>query len=453
LSSYLDETRHLSRIAGPLILSSLVSMGVSIIDLVMMSWLGPESLAAGAVVSDYYSVFFYFFVGIIAAVSPLISNALGAQDFNRVQSITLNGFSLVAVSGAAGLVILWHTDIGLRLIGIDNTLIELGRPYGQMMGFTFIAMLVVNLLHYFLSAHGKTNGIFYASLFALPLNALGNYILMFGHFGVPGLGLAGAGLASLLAACFMVVFLLGVVANNGYLQRYRFFQRSGFAFHQLRDIVRIGAPIGVSYLGEMGVFLLATVLMGRFGPEAVAAHVVALRLAGVIYAVPFGYAQAAAVRIAFEAGANQLQKMLVVFKTALFLSFAVGLLYLILIGLFRSDISLLFLAADETNRDIILQASLFLLIVALVQPFDCFATVGSGVLRGFKDTRSIMIYSVIAFWGVSFLGGVTLAFYLGMAGTGLWLGLAGGVGVFGLLIAVRLIYQWRQVSLWAGYPW
>lgn len=444
---YTRELSKLSGIAGPLILSSLVSMSVSIIDLTMMSWLGPVSLAAGAVASDYYSVFFYFFVGIIAAISALISYANGANNINAVREVTQTAFLLVLVFGAIGLLIMHNADIGLQLIGIDKELITTGLPYAEMMGYTFIALLGVNYLHYFLSAHGNTRAIFFASLISLPINAIGNYTLMFGNFGLPNMGLAGAGLSSFIASSVMFIFLLIIFSRKSYIREYGLLDKIKLNLDSCREIFRVGLPIGVSNLGEMGVFLLVTVLMGKFGAEAVAAHVIALRMAGIIYAVPVGYAQAATVRIGYVLGANQLEKLFVIFKTAMAVSLLVGFSYLLFISLYRFDITALFMDSEQISSDVLIQAGLFLLLLAISQPLECLGTVGSGILRGFKDTRSTMIFSMIAFWGVAFLGGNALAFHYGMAGTGLWLGLAGGSITFGLMVGTRLMWKWHQVNL------
>lgn len=446
LGPYLREAGRLTTIATPLILSSLVSMGVSVIDLLMMAWLGPQALAAGAVVSDYYSLFFYFFAGLIASTIAIVARAIGAGDKLKVRD-TLHGAILVALlAGLAGLLIMWHADIGLRLIGIDESLIVAGQPYAQAMGFTFMALLGVNLMHYFLSAHGRTRAIFYASLLALPLNAVGNYLLMFGKLGLPALGLAGAGWSSLIATLFMFAFLVLALRSKHCIRDYGLLSRPRLRWASIGELLRVGAPIGVSNLGEMGVFLLATVVMARFGAEAVAAHIVALRLAGIVYAVPLGFAQAATVRVGLAIGARQQQDLRLVFVTALGIAAVVGTVYLMLIGLLRADISMLFLGADPAAAELILQASLFLLLLAVSQPMDCIGTVGNGILRGFKDTRVPMMFSMLAFWGVGFSVGVVLAFSLELGGTGLWLGLAGSSIAFGLMVIGRLAWHWRELS-------
>jgi MATE family multidrug resistance protein len=258
------------------------------------------------------------------------------------------------------------------------------------------------------------------------------------------MGLAGAGLASLLAACLMVAFMLAAMAKQKYFRRYALLRFSGVRFDRLREIVSVGLPISVSNLGEMGVFMISTVIMGRFGAEAVAAHVVVLRLAGVLYSVPLGYAQAATVRIGFAIGAGQMNRATLAIRAAVFLALAQGFLFMAAILLFRHEIASLFAGSGEMAAGIVAQSGMFLLMLALAQPLECLGVVGNGILRGFKITRQPMYFSVFAFWGVGFVGGMTLAFNFGLAGVGIWAGLGAGSSLFGLLIGSRLLRQWKQ---------
>ena len=289
LSPYIEEAGNLMKIAGPLILASLVSMGISITDVVMMGWLSSNALAAGAAVSDYYSVFFYLTAGIIAAISPMISQSLGARQSYKIRSITQQGFMIAMGITIPGAIMVWNADVMLHWLGIEYLVVEMGRPYAHMMAFTYFAMMAVNVLHYFLSAHGKTKVILIVTATALPINALGNYALIFGNFGLPELGLLGAGLASLISASYMFLMLVFYTTNHEVLKRYRLFAKIFTQRHNyVPEIFRVGFPIGLSNLGEMGVFLFATVTMGVFGTEVLAAHTIALRMAGVLYAFPMG---------------------------------------------------------------------------------------------------------------------------------------------------------------------
>ncbi|WP_455201061.1 MATE family efflux transporter [Kaarinaea lacus] len=428
------------KIAGPLILASLVSMGISITDVVMMGWLSSDALAAGAAVSDYYSVFFYLTAGIIAAIAPIISQTLGARQSYKVRSVTQQGFMMAMVLTIPGATMVWNADVMLHWLGIEMYIVEMGKPYARMMAMTYFAMMAVNVCHYFLSAHGKTRIILFITATALPINALGNYALIFGNFGLPELGLLGAGLASLLSASYIFFMMLFYTSHHPVLKRYRLLAKPFSHKHNyVPEILRVGTPIGISNLGEMGVFLFATVTMGVFGAEVLAAHTIALRLAGVLYAFPMGMAQAATVRVGYAIGEKSRESIFRIMKAALVLSVASGLVFLAGTLLLNTQIVGWFLN-NQSVVAIQTQATMFLILLAIIQPFDGVGCVGAGILRGFKDTQVPMYFSMLAFWGIGFIGGWSLAFLAGMQGMGIWLGLAGSAIAYSLFIGLRLYW-------------
>jgi len=440
LSTYAEEAGALMKIAGPLILASLVSMGISITDVVMMGWLSSNALAAGAAVSDYYSVFFYLTAGIIAAISPMISQSLGARKSYEIRSITQQGFMIAMGITIPGAIMVWNADVMLHWLGIESLVVDMGQPYAHMMAFTYFAMMAVNVLHYFLSAHGKTRVILIVTATALPINALGNYALIFGNFGLPELGLLGAGLASLISACYMFLNLVLYTTNQEVLKRYRLLAKPFTHRHNyVPEIFRVGSPIGISNLGEMGVFLFATVTMGVFGAEVLAAHTIALRMAGVLYAFPMGMAQAATVRVGYAIGAKRSESIHLIMKTALGFSITTGLVFLGATISLNTQIVDWFLNSQSAVA-IQTQAAMFLILLAIIQPFDGLGCVGAGILRGFKDTQVPMVFSMLAFWGVGFVGGWSLAFPAGMQGKGIWIGLAGSAIAYSVFIGLRLYW-------------
>ena len=345
---------------------------------------------------------------------------------------------LAVVVTMPGAVMVWNADLMLHWLGIDTLIVEMGQPYAHMMAFTYFAMMAVNVLHYFLSAHGKTRIILIVTTTALPINALGNYALIFGNLGLPELGLLGAGLASLLSASYMFLMLVIYTSKHGALKRYRLLAKPFTHRHNyVPEIFRVGFPIGISNLGEMGVFLFATVTMGVFGVEMLAAHTIALRMAGVLYAFPMGMAQAATVRVGYAIGARNSESIYRIMKTALGISITTGLVFL------GATVSLNTLIVDwflnsQSVTAIQTQAAVFLILLAIIQPFDGLGCVGAGILRGFKDTQVPMVFSMLAFWGVGFIGGWSLAFIAGMQGMGIWLGLAGSAFTYSLFIGLRL---------------
>jgi len=269
------------RIAGPLMLASLVNMGMAITDVIMMGWIGPVALAAGAVASDFYSLVFYLCAGVLGALSPIVSHARGARQHRLIRRTAQQAFWAVALLAVPGALATWHSPKLLALIGVEQQIIAGAGDYAAMMAFTLVPMLGVAVWRQLLAAFADTRSIFRITLVTLGLNAAGNYVFMFGKLGSPALGLAGAGLSSALCAMFMLAALTCYAWRNPQLTRYRLFKSPpGPDWTRLREFLRIGLPIGISSLGEVGVYLLSTAVIGVFGAEALAAHAVALRMAG-----------------------------------------------------------------------------------------------------------------------------------------------------------------------------
>lgn len=435
---YTQAAASLTHIALPLIMASLVNMSISITDVIMIGWLGVTELAAGAIVSDYYSLIFYLYAGILAAISPLIAHARGAGQFNIIRDIVQQGFLLASLLAIPGVSLVFYADVVLGAIGISHQIVDTGAGYAHTMALTFIAMLALNVMHHFLAAHGKTKFILLVTACAMPINALGNYVFMFGHFGLEPMGLTGAGLSSFVSALFMFCAVMLYATRDRKFKRYYLLSRIvRVKTNHIREILHIGVPIGLTNLGMMGVFLVSTVIMGVFGTEALAAHTVTLRMAGVVFAVPMGFAQAATVRIGYAAGAKDSQLILQTTRTAIAICITAGLLILAGLTGFAADITRAFIGEDLTPQ-LLAQSMLFLTVLAIAQPFTNIACVGAGILRGFKDTRIPMLFSLIAYWGVSFLGGLSLAFLFDYGCLGIWLGLTAGSICYGLMIAYRL---------------
>lgn len=444
MTSHAKELLALGRLAGPLVLASLVSMAISITDVVMMGWLGSTALAAGAATSDFQSIAFYLMAGIVAAVAPLVSQAYGAGDRRAIARATRQGFWVAAGAGLPGAALVWHAPLFLHGIGVSAEIVASAAPYAHTLAFAFIPMLGVMVCHHYLSAHHRTRWLFYATALSLPLNALGNYALMFGRLGLPELGLAGAGVSSAFAATAMCAFMLGCLVRDQRARGYRLFDRflSPDA-HYFREILRIGLPIGVASLGEVGAALLSTVVMGVFGVEALAAHAVALRCAGVIYALPLGLSHAATIRIGYFTGVGDHDAVARTAKTALVLSLLVGFAYVVIINVASEAIAQTFLGTADPASKVVDQAILFLGVLAAYQPLLCAGTVITGVLRGFKETRLPMMIALVSIWGFGGATAVALVVFVDAGALAIWLGLAAGATAFGLGMLVYFAKRWR----------
>lgn len=433
------ELQQMTRIAYPIILASLVTMSISITDVIMIGQLGTVELAAGAAASDFYSIFFYLAAGVIAAISPLVAHARGARQFRSIKAITLLGLAAGLITAIPAAFFVYHAADLLALIGVEDRIHHTAAPYAHMMAIALFPMLAMTAMHHFLAAHGRTKFILQVTAMALPMNILGNWLLLYGNLGFPNMGLAGAGVATTVTGTFMFVLMALYIVFHPHLRRYLWLPvDSKDHWSRLKEIFRVGLPIGVSHVGEMGVFLFATVTMGIFGAEVLAAHTIALRAAGVFYAVPLGYAQVAAIRIGYLNGQNDATQTRLALHTVTIMSLVFGIVLFALILLSKDSIIHVVLDPSQITQTVVAQASAFLLLLAVMQPATCLGTIGAGSLRGFQDTRIPMFYSLGSFWGFGFLGAMGLAFFTGLQSNGIWTGLLLAAIAFSMMVTFRI---------------
>ena len=293
----LEEGRSLIRLAVPIMLIALVNMGMSITDAAMVSVLfGADALAAVAVGSDLYSILFYLGAGTLAGLSPFYAAAVVRAEASARARLERIGQVAVALMAALLVPVLWTAPDWLGALGLNRELLDQGRGYTRVMSLTLVPMLGVALYRTVLTAAEKPKVFLYVTLAMLPLNGAANYVLMTGAGPVPEFGPTGAALATLLVATISLL-ILALVARRG---RPRGMVSAGLAidWDGLASVLRVGLPIGIATVAEVGVFLGATIYAATLSAADVAAHTLALRTAGVAYAVPTALLQAAMVRMA-----------------------------------------------------------------------------------------------------------------------------------------------------------
>jgi MATE family multidrug resistance protein len=219
------EACELIALSAPITGTALINMGMSITDTVMMGWVGPEALAAGAVVSDLYSIVYYFMAGILSASAALIAQALGARRGTEVRRVLRQGFFAAAFLTVPAFFLVWNTSWLLHVFGVEDTVIELGSSYGQIMAFTVVPMMFVAVWRNAFAALGRPKIFLVATLLALPVNGLANAVLMFGVGPVPAMGLAGAGLASAIVATGLAVGFGAFAVLNTEMRQLCLFRR------------------------------------------------------------------------------------------------------------------------------------------------------------------------------------------------------------------------------------
>jgi len=425
--------------------AALVNMGISITDTVMMGWMGPTALAAGAVVSDLYSIVFYFMGGILSIVSPMVARAHGADRFGDARTALHNGVAVATLIAIPAFYAVWHAGDFIRLFGVDSTVISMGREYAHVMAFTIVPMLFVTLWRNMFDAIGRPRVYLIAILTALPANALANQVFMFGWGPIPALGLAGAGLASALVGVGVCGVLILIILRNREIARFDFLG-GPWRFDGLvtGEIFRLGLPIGFFMIGEVGIFLFATVVVSMFGVEALAAHAVTLRIAGVIYAIPVGLSQAATVRVSHAIGSGDFDRLSCAIRSARLVGIISGLAILAFLAAGADFLPALFLTdAYGGITGLVAKLLLFLGLLNLAQGF---AGPAAAILRGFKDTRAPMVLCLTGYWAIGMPVAYIGAFRLDYEALGIWIGLALGVAATAFLMNLRLHRRTRPAA-------
>jgi MATE family multidrug resistance protein len=349
---------------------------------------------------------------------------------------------LAVLGGMGGMVICQFGEPFMLLTGQDPTASKTGGWFLAMLSLSLIPMILSNVLRTFVSAMGRPVFATLVTALAIAVNALGNWALIFGHLGMPAMGLAGSAVSTLLTALATVAAYALAIRSDRRLRRYRIFGRWWRPeWSRLGEIVRLGVPIALTVVAEGGLFSSAAFLMGRIGETQLAAHAVALQVAAIFFQVPFGVGQAATIRVGYHYGAGNAAAAGRAGWAALAVGFAfVGISATAMLLIPRLILSAYVDIADPANAALIAFAVQYLAVGAAFQLVDGAQAVAAGALRGLQDTRVPMVVAITGYWLPGFGTAVLLGFATSLAGIGIWIGLAIGLTV----VAVALVWRWHR---------
>jgi len=433
------EVRAMVALSLPLVGSQLAAIAMATTDIIMMGWLGPTKLAAGALAGSLYMPTIHFGFGVMAAVTPIVAQALGMRDFRGVRRSVRQGIWVATAFSAIFAMPLWYSGAILRLFGQMPLLAGLAEGYLRAAAWGLAPLMWVIVLRGFLTAHSRPRAVLVVMVLGIAVNALGNYALMFGHFGFPRMELVGAGISTSVVNMFMALSLIAFVLWDRRLRRYGLFVRFWRTdWPRFVEVVRLGVPIGLTVLAESTLFAAAGILMGLIGTAELAAHAIAIQCASVAFMVPLGISQAVTARVGLAVGARNRGGIGRAGWVGLGLGIAFTSASAAVFWFAGEHLVGLYLDLDEArNAPVIDLAVSFLLIAALFQFADGSQAIGAGALRGLRDTRVPMFLAIFGYWGVGFPTSAALAFWLDLGGHGIWIGLAAGLSVVAVLAVWR----------------
>jgi MATE family, multidrug efflux pump len=430
-------------LAWPLILSNLTMAAIQATDVVLMGWLGARQLAAAALGLNLTFAFSLICLGLVTASSPMMATALGAkvEAVHEVRRTFRQSIWLVLTVTVPIWLVLWNSEPVIRALGQEPALARDAQRFLHGYMWSMLPFLLFQAMRNFVAALERPGWVLAISLGAIPLNALLSYGLIFGKFGLPEWGIFGGGLGSSIVWVVQVLLLAIVIVTDRQFRRFHLFGRIWRPdWPRYRKLWKLGFPIGLAMGFEGGVFSAAAYLMGLIDAESVAAHAVALQIAALSFMVPWGFSQAATVRVGRHLGEGDKAGIKRAGWTAWCLGVGFMAVMAILIWSIPRELITIFLDDTPENARVIALGVSFLAIAAIFQVVDGAQVVGAGMLRGLHDTRVPMIFTFIGYWAIGIGVGTWLAFRHGWQGQGIWTGLAVGLAI----VAVLMIWRWSR---------
>ena len=438
------EFRATLALAVPLAAANLLQMMVHAIDVIFVARLGDAALAASSLGVAIFGLLLWTGSGLVGASAPLIAAELGRRK-HAVREVRRTVRMALWLSLLVSLLFM-----GICAAG-GPIMLATGQPVetsARAAGFLLILMwgmfpmIAAAVLRIFVSALGRPTIATAITIGALFANALGNWVLVFGHLGMPALGLHGSAISSVMTSVLMLVAYVVVIQTDRRLRRYRLFGKWWRSeWTRFFEMLRIGTPISLTILAEAGLFTGAAFLMGRIGEAELAGHTIALQVAALAFQIPFGVAQAATIRVGLAYGAYDHRGVAHAGQASLLLGIGFMAFTALVMWLFPGLVLSIYVDIDDVkNAALVGFAMQFLVVAAAFQLFDGAQAVAAGVLRGLQDTRTPMIIAICGYW----IGGYGTAIYLGfwtpLAGVGVWIGLAVGLTI----VAALLLARWRM---------
>lgn len=430
------------RLAVPIALTQLGQITMMTTDLALIGRLGDEAVAAAALAHTVFFISFTFGMGLVSAVAPLAAQAFGARNPRLVRrSLRVGLWAALLMSLPMMALPLFGEEILLALGQMPGTA-HLAQQYLLGLTWGITPALWFLAIRGFMGAVGRPAPGLWITLVAIPANAGLVYLLIHDAWGLPKLGLFGAGLATTMVNTGMFIASLWFAHSRPPFRKYHVL---GHVWHidwtLMRQLIVIGAPIAFSFLFEYGLFAAAALLMGLISTTALAAHQIALQIAAILFMVPFGIGMAATVRVGHAVGHGDTTAV----QRAGFVATALGIVFMsimtlaVILGRFLIARFFFGEAAESAAAVIELIASL-LMVGATFFVADGIQTVVSGALRGLHDTRVPLVFAAISYWLIGFPAAYGLAFRTELSAIGVWIGLSCGTAVYAVLLMLRF---WR----------
>ncbi|WP_431158356.1 MATE family efflux transporter [Winogradskyella poriferorum] len=453
LSNYTKEFKYNLRLASPVILGMLGHTFVSFIDNVMVGQLGAAELAAVSLGNSFIFIAMSLGIGFSTAITPLVAEADTEKNFTKGKSVFKHGFFLCTVMGIILFLLLLLAKPLMTAMDQPEEVVVLAIPYLDLVAFSLVPLIVFQAFKQFSDGLSLTKYPMYATLLANILNVAINYVLIFGKFGFPQLGIVGAAVGTLVSRFVMLFFLWWLLAkrdkSSQYVTNIKFFKLSS---QPIKKLINLGLPSAMQMFFEVAVFTVAIWLSGILGKNAQAANQIALNLASMTFMVAMGLSVASMIRVGNQKGLKDYINLRRIAESIFFVGTIFAVIFAICFVLFHDYLPHLYVNLDDATEigdinEVIEIASTLLLAAAVFQISDSIQVIVLGALRGLQDVKIPTLITFIAYWVVGF----PISYFLGKeeayGSLGIWMGLLAGLTSAAILLYLRFNYLTKLLIL------
>lgn len=428
----------LLKLTFPLAITGLIQSAVWFFETIFLARLGPDTLAAGSLVSWLFGTVLVILFGTLSAINILVAHKHGAKNKEGILHVIRDGFWLAILFAAPTFLLFWYMSPLFLLVGQSPAVVALAQTYLHAVAWGVLPNVIIIAFLELLMGLGHARIILIYNILSVAFSIFFSFTLIFGKFGLPALGIAGAGWGLALSNWLSLVFIgLVITFNKEYREYFGLILTPSRPFY-LIELLKIGTPMGLMYCVEVAFFLALTLIMGSFDSLILAANQIALQYLGILMAVIFSTAQAITIRMGHLLGAGDKKSA----EQTAYIGIIIAGVWMSLVAVCywcfpNYLIAIDFDIHDPKNLEIVTYARQFLIICAFFQVVEAVRISLFGTLRALKDTHFTLIISLISFWGLALPLGYFLAKPLNFGGAGLWWGM-----VFSAFCSVLLLL-WR----------
>ncbi|PKG51757.1 MULTISPECIES: MATE family efflux transporter [Olleya] len=453
LSNYTKEFKYNWQLAAPVMLGMLGHTFVSFVDNIMVGQMGTAELAAVSLGNSFMFIAMSIGIGFSTAITPLVAEADSANDFDKGKSAFKHGLFLCTVLGILLFLLVFFAKPLMYLMKQPIEVVELAIPYLDLVAFSLIPLIIFQGFKQFSDGLSLTKYPMYATILANLINVGLNYLLIFGKFGFPEMGIIGAAYGTLVSRIIMVIYLWwllkGRAKSKDYVTNIKFFVLDKL---MLKKIIGLGTPSAMQMFFEVAIFTAAIWLSGLLGKNPQAANQVALNLSSMTFMVAMGLSVASMIRVGNQKGLHQYLELRRIAVSLFLMGFIFAVIFASLFLIFNQFLPRLYVDFDDAvnfkdNMEVVTIASQLLIAAAVFQISDSLQVVVLGALRGLQDVKIPTIITFISYWLIGF----PISWYFGKEDAygsfGIWLGLLAGLTSAAILLFIRFNYLTKRLIL------